>query len=530
MSFAHLRPGEARKPGIDILPDGRRRLTRVRDLGVGGQVTDSLVIAWGTLDKGVATGAVVGYAGLRLVDQFSQEAPDNKIAWVWVYEQIPESAEVQVGNNTRIKLEDGREAIEAEFLQFSTGTYVPGTVGTTTAPGDSSAYLKESVQTNDGTLRRIKRTYVYAGVIATDDQELNNGKLLKKTIVAVKTAPSTPSGFILVGSPIQNPLGLPTYSYTFYKGEGEISRRTTRGQNGTTTDGSLGTSRLDIDYLTAPAASEPTWASVSGYTKLTVSQDERDGHMLWSGIFGKGTGLVAQLIGTARDGLREVTNIALGTRSAPSGIVTRDDYRNDDGHIVYTVTSKQTASGGSDPTAATYSVERYVPFLYPGRAKAYDDTYEYFTLLDVYKSPPIQAQVRATVTISYQTSDELGSITDYWNPTEWAVLRASWTGFGYNPYNQIEALSGYRSVDDTPVDATCSAFAPIDLTIMGNPVYGGTTAQVQVTGGPEDPGGNTYTLHAELDDQPAFFSTSGTPYYRKTVISATIPAQAALPV
>jgi hypothetical protein len=190
----------------------------------------------------------------------------------------------------------------------------------------------------------------------------------------------------------------------------------------------------------------------------------------------------------------------------------------------------QTASGGSDPAAVSYSAERYVNFTYPGRAKAYSATYEYFTLLDVFKSPPVTTPIRATISISYQTSGTLGSITDFWQPLEWATVNAQWTSFGYNPHNMVESLPGYRATTTATVSAVCSAFAPIDLTIFSNPVYGGTTASVQVTGGPVAPDGNTYTLSAEVDPQPAFISTAGTNYFRKTLIVATIPSQPALPV
>jgi hypothetical protein len=43
-------------------------------------------------------------------------------------------------------------------------------------------------------------------------------------------------------------------------------------------------------------------------------------------------------------------------------------------------------------------------------------------------------------------------------------------------------------------------------------------------GGPEDPVGNTYTIETPLLEE-AFTDIDGTQYYRKTIITATIPAQ-----
>jgi hypothetical protein len=67
-----------------------------------------------------------------------------------------------------------------------------------------------------------------------------------------------------------------------------------------------------------------------------------------------------------------------------------------------------------------------------------------------------------------------------------------------------------------------------NATIYGYNVYASTTATIIVTGGPADPGGSTWTLSAEIE--PAFTDTSGVRYFRKTLVSAAIPAQSALPV
>lgn len=521
-------PGELRTAEITKLPDGRYRVQRWKILSAGREDASAAFAVYGSADPVPARGVSGGAGnGVRLILQEIQEI-DGKPHLHLVYETIPATGEIQAGLNTRIKLEDGREAIEAEFLQLSSDTYVPGTVGTTTAPGDASAYLKESVQTNDGTVRRIKRTYVYAGIIATDDESSNNGALLKKTITSVKTVPSTPSGFTLVGSPVQSPLGLPVYTYTYFKGIGEVSRRTSRSQCGTTTDGSVGVSRLDIEYLTAPAASEPIWSSVSGFIQIVVTRAERDGHMHWSAIYAKGAGLVAQSIDyDALPGLRRVTNISLGTKVTPTGVVVRDDYREEEGYRLFTVASWQTDTGGATPTSASVSAERYVSFTYPGRAKAFTETFDGKLMLAAFLSPPVTTQVKATITISYVTSNSLGTISDFWNPTEWATIKKQWVGSYGKQTSEIRALPGYRSVSATPVTFTGSGS---DSAIEGSVIYNGTTASITITGGPASPGGSTWTLDARIDPEPVFTDTAGARYYRKTVITSAIPAQAALPV
>lgn len=455
-----ITPSELRPAEILRLPDGRVRVTRWRKITQGREAATDMFPDYGAVDPAAKTGVAGGTeADVRLIDQ-RVDYFENKPALVQVYEEIPATAEIQVGQNTRIKLEDGREAIEANFLQFTAGTYAPGTVGTTTAPGDSNAYLKTAEAPDDGCLRRIKRNYVYAGIVSTDLQIKEGGKLLIQTIVSVKTVPSTPSGYTLIGEPTQNPNGLPVYSYTY----------------------------------------------------------------------AKGAGLVLQEIASRTDGLREVTNIALGTRVAPTGAVTRDTYKEDDGYITYTVSAMQSAAGGA-PTDASLTLPVDAPWTWPGRAKAYSRTAENGQkVIDVFRSPPVSSDIAATMTVTYQTSASLGSVGTRWQPREWATIEAEWIGLSNHPGFEVQALPGYRSVDVTPISLTVDIWeATTDGgTMLGNTIFGGTTALLTVFGGPANPDGNTYTLKAGLE--VAFADVDGTEYYRKTVISATIPAQADLPI
>lgn len=452
-------PQEIRIPEAIVLPDGRKRLTRYWRLSHTGTLPPQINLAWGTLDKGTAP---AGWTGLRLTNRKIYDThrfikDDDKHGIIeLVYEQIDESGETRVGEDDTTFLEDGRKAIVQEYLQFTTGTYAPQTVGSSHTPG----YLQKEEAPDDGTLRRIKRTYVAAGLLSQTDETKNGGKLLIRSITEAVTVPSTPSGYALVDVKQQNPGGYPVYIYTF----------------------------------------------------------------------AKGSGLVIERIRSRQDGLREMTHIALGTRDAPAGIVIEDDYSEEDGYKMYTVTTMQTATGSSDVTGATLHVQRRVPFTYPGRAKAYTKTAGGNTFIDVFLSPPIESEVTADVDISYQTSGDIGSLAhDFWEPEEWATIEAYWVGpYGY-PALHVEALRGYRSVDETAVTATASIIdVGTDTACMGKPVYGGTTAQVQVFGGPDDPGGTTFILHA--DTELAFTGTDGTKYYRLTLISAAIPTQPDLPI
>jgi hypothetical protein len=410
---------------------------------------------------------------------------------------------------------------------------LPGiVVNPTTAPA-GSVLVKLDHTDEDGYKKWVAVYASGTGTVTTETDIQNDGKLYIYTKVAINAAPSAPSPTIagtvtLISTDVRLESGVSIYSYKWAEGVGEISRAIQYQQS--QDQGTLGVTLTTIRYLVAPAATvQPT--SLSGSVQIGQDFQDESGVRIWTTRWAKGTGLVSQAIHARQDGLREVTNIALGTRVAPSGDVIRDDYRLDEGFTVYTVTSIQ-AANGTDPTTSgsTISFERYVPFLYPGRAKAYSLTASNgWKAYDVFRSPPVKADVKATITVSYQTGNTLGTISDYWNPSEWAVIQAEWIGLNNVPGFAVVALPGYRTTSATPLTFTATVWEDgVAGTMLGNVVFGGTTAILTVTGGPADPGGSTFTLDATIE--PAYTKTDGTKVYRKTLVTAAIPAQAALPV
>ncbi len=252
-------------------------------------------------------------------------------------------------------------------------------------------------------------------------------------------------------------------------------------------------------------------------------------------------GLLSKSSRVGSGGLIDVTWVSVRTKQSPTfGALIYDEERNPNGIPVFTVTKRQSSTGG-DPTGESSSFQRYVPFTYPGRAKPFVESMTVGTgdvrrMMDVYRQPPATIRVLATVAITYQTTNTVGTVTPaLWNPTVWAVSRAQWVGFGNRPYNQVDPLPGYRveSGTTTTLTETCAVLAPLDLSIFGNPVFGNTTAKIIVAGGPASPGGvsgTAWTLDVGLSDGPVFEDLAGTKYYRKTQVTATIPAEAALPV
>lgn len=511
-------------PAVDKAFNGLRTITRLYSVNGQGtqqaQIESKVFLAYGTADAEFTTAL--------LVKRGMEQVAATPSAWVLrlteVYQELTAGSKVSVGEDQHFKLEDGRYGFVRRYVALASEAE-----GLAAAIGDvvSSQACNDVKINKQGVGAEIVETYISAGKLAESNSRSNNDKLLQRTLVYFNEVPPTPSGYVLVDDDVKGPLGVETYTYRFAKGVGEISRDIDRSQNGTTVDGSVGVTRLNITYLTAPGAAEPTWSGVSGYVQVKLTNDERDGHEVWQAVYAKGAGLVSESIDYGPAGLRRVTDISLGTKVTPTGIVIRDDYREAEGFRVFTVTSMQTAAGGADPTAITVAAERYVSFTYPGRAKAFTETYDGKLMLAAFLSPPVTTQVKATVTISYVTTATLGTISDFWNPSDWATIKRQWVGSYGKQTSDIRALPGYRSVSSTPVTHTGTG---TDSSIEGSVIYNGTTARITITGGPADPGGNTYTLDAEIDPDPVFVKTDGTKYFRKTVITAAIPAQAALPV
>jgi hypothetical protein len=325
----------ARRPKTEKLPDGRLRATFslkvLEHIGQDkAQIAADVFIAFGTEAE--------KFPGLRLIEQYLDGLEPNKdgsLPLVRVYEELPATTEIQVGGNTQITLEDGRTAIEAKFLQLTAGAYVPGTVGTTTAPGDASAFLQKAEQVNNGAVRTITRTYVYAGTLTQVDETKNAGKLLLRSIVAVKTEPATPTGYTPIVQDKKNVNGLTVYSYTFAKGAGRVSSDVAYKQNGKL---KITTIRyLDTDDGETPAG-----------TLVNDDHQTHDGYTIYTKGYAEivGDGIVQNDVETKYKGkLRLYRIVRLGSApDAPAAsltptpgtvVATATDTRQEDGFTLY---------------------------------------------------------------------------------------------------------------------------------------------------------------------------------------------------
>lgn len=361
MSFLGGPVSQSRKPFAEILPDGRKRLTR----WIKATTTGTLPIELGgtgftvaSADPWPTVGTPTGWTGLLLtyiqmdddMKGFPQGAADNQPLVRLIYEQISATAETLVGNPTVVKNQYGYLEVTYEWVQFSSNAFVPQVVGTTTAAAPwAVCVLRDEDAPDDGTLRHIKRTYVGGGELSDISNIRFGGKVIVRTLKYLNQVPPTPTGYTLVGPGIDFINGLPVYTYEFVNGGGGggagtggvISTSTEYHQS--SDQGTTGVSIRTIEYITDLSVVVNPISTPSGYTLIEVGFKDDTGYRLWTARYAKGVGLVVDETTIQNSGgLVIYHRVALDTApTTPSatigGTVTLFDSqkRNADGYIIY---------------------------------------------------------------------------------------------------------------------------------------------------------------------------------------------------
>jgi len=336
MNITYTRPGELRKPDIDVLPDGRIRITRYVAAGHGDRDNGEVTEAIGTQDSGLTTALLVKRA---------MGVENGKPAIIKTYEVRSASDETQVGLPDVSYGDNGLRTVVQDFVQMSTGTYTPGTVGTTTAPTDAGCVLQQEQMQDDGTTRQIRRVYISKGLISQSDDIKNNGALLLKTLVYLNDAPSPnpPTGYTLVSTQVASPNGLETTTYTFAKGTGKISQDDETKNNGALLI-------RTIRQLSVPSVSTNPISTPSGYTLVSENYAEQDGYRIWSASYAQGTGQISQDDETKNNGallVRTIRYLSVPSVSSnpigtPAGYtLVSQNYVEQDGHKVWSASYVQ---------------------------------------------------------------------------------------------------------------------------------------------------------------------------------------------
>jgi hypothetical protein len=269
-------------------------------------------------------------------------------------------------------------------------------------------------------------------------------------------------------------------------------------------------------------------------------------------------GIVDETTRSIDDGLIQIDRLSFRDENAPSvGVVVSKKKQNYNGYPVWATTTIQ-LKDGTDPTSKVASEYlTFVPFTYPGIADATEELVSSgplqfsktftTTAYDVKLQPPTTADIEATITISYQTSNSVGALgLPLWSPKKWASIESSWSWVRDNSFSleatnttsgttrigsKYQGLPSYRVGDEASVTYSGQDGANNPLaTFFGQtvvPLIGGNwkaSGTINIVGGPENPEGKSYIIRQPTVEE-AFSDIDGTQYYRKTIVSATIPTQ-----
>lgn len=201
MDFFKSDPLETKVPKLLRLPDGRWRMWRYYRLPGACELKPlagpkptfppaGTPFTWthSNAELQVVIDAGIEPSSLRLISVGVDG--DNSAGLTILWEQLHPTAETQVGDVRRVTDANGRDVLEATFLQFSAAPETPGTIGSTVAPGIPGSVLDSESSDSDGTLRTITRRYIEAGDeferVGPDriDYDLNGLKRITQLIIA----------------------------------------------------------------------------------------------------------------------------------------------------------------------------------------------------------------------------------------------------------------------------------------------------------------------------------------------------------
>jgi hypothetical protein len=288
------------------------------------------------------------------------------------------------------------------------------------------------------------------------------------------------------------------------------------------------------------------------------------------------------------EGVIKVTTTFLVTEGTTVGPVIARTTGEFAGLKTISVTTLQDSSGQSIVHGGANTVHQYnrmVDFTYPGVVSIVGDKIvDGSAAINLYNfniEPPVQAKIESRVSVIFQTSADIvagdftfndgdagGAATALWNPTEWASTYMSGIAWNYSPFSETKGLRGYR-INTTTSGVTEAAMSPGSISffhannvtalfqtksagfleivtntsagslsaainavsdgtgngtiVNGRRIFASTPYRMEVSGGPTDPAGVKFTLDVDL--RPAFSDVNGNTYYKKTIITSTIPAQ-----
>ena len=191
MSFEHT-CGQELPPEVDILLNGRRRVTRRFTLGKNGNIDDVIFRVYGEDDPATITSCTTGYANLKLVAQKVQPSqnPLNASTLIQVFETLTDQFVGEIDPVTDFEM-NGLKRVRMTLIAEAGTDTSDFEVGVQELLGDVTLYLAAvKIEEHDAYVR-VLADYLEPGIVeATVLQE--DGGLLLVTFKSfyTKTIPS----------------------------------------------------------------------------------------------------------------------------------------------------------------------------------------------------------------------------------------------------------------------------------------------------------------------------------------------------
>ena len=244
---------------------------------------------------------------------------------VRVYEQLNGTAETQIGDPGVVMDQYGNQSVIIDYWQINLGTATYQVPGVTAAPSPFTAcLLKTEERTNDGTLRKIRRTYIDNGYLSDTERLLFNGSLVIREITAIGFVPPTPSGWTLVTTSTEFVSGREVVRCGFANagggggggGTGGVVSQDTQ-YNISPDQGVTGVTVKTIQWVSNPSVvTNPIPSPGVGYVLIRSGYEDEAGYRLWSAVYAYGQGIISSEVESKEAGkliIYRITAINAGT-------------------------------------------------------------------------------------------------------------------------------------------------------------------------------------------------------------------------
>jgi len=436
-------------------------------------------------------------------------------------------------------------------------------------PTNGTAVLGNKSTSNVDGISTIRYTFLVPSVLSETEDNIGSQKAI--VIEAFDKTPAAPSGYILANEQVSDFEGIKTKRFTFLKPsilslQQELIGGTTtvvveafskteaqvNSEISAITDNHLLVSKDESDFdgiKTTQFRYNIDVVEIIDFSEnnlLVIQETELSINNFTTGIIGTTTkshsgktlylggetidnnnsiktrirkwfeaGLLSETFRTADDGLVNYTRVWLkevGTSPAiPAGsVITSEEIGDYNGLRTINIQYRKL------PTSGTFTYQTTIPFTIPGTIEVlettpYNSNNTKNLVLDL--TPPTPTTVAASVVVTYSTSQNV-SISNLWQPIEWASSLITGIGEGPTPIYSASTYSKYIRIGN---GKTVSAGGYL----TGVKVIGESNGKIELNGPTYDPAGKSILV--SISNDPVFSDKDGVQYYKKTLVTATIP-------